>query len=95
MHIHFDAVILTAFFVGGFKGAAVGWAGKGEEFVETVTKAFEGAICAINRSVTPASFRAVTVSSANDRLGNFNDPVKDVADRATQLASGGVMRPWR
>lgn len=95
MHVHFDALILTTFFVGGFEGAAVGWASKSEELVEAVTEAFEGAVCAINRSVTPASFRSVTICSANDRLGNFNDAVKDVADCATQLASGGVVRPRR
>jgi len=81
MHVHFDAIVLTAFFVGRFERAAIGWAGEGEELVEAVSEAFEGAVCAINRAVAPAGFCTVAFGSADHHLGNFNHAIKNVADR--------------
>ena len=44
VHIHFDAVVFAAAFVGGLEGAAIGRAGEGEEFVETIATAAECAM---------------------------------------------------
>jgi hypothetical protein len=91
VHVHIDAVVLSAFFVRGFEGAAVGWAGEGEEFVKAVTKAFEGAVCAVDSTVAPSGFCTVGIGSADHHFRNFNDTVEDVTDGTTELAGRGVM----
>lgn len=86
VHVHVDAVVLSAFFVRWLESAAVGRAGEGEELVESVTEAFEGAVGAVDCSVAPTGFCTVGIGSADDHFRNFNDTIKDVAECATELA---------
>lgn len=51
INVHIDAIVLAAFFVWWLKGAAVGWAGEGEKFVEAVTEAFESAVGSIHNTI--------------------------------------------
>ncbi len=95
MDVHFDTIVLAALFVGWFEGSTVGGAGEGEEFVEAVAEAAEGAVGAIDGTVGPACFVAVLFVFADDLFRDFDDTVEDVADGATQFPSGGVMGAWR
>ena len=61
VHVHVDAVVLAAFFVGWLEGAAVGWAGEGDELVEAVAEAFECTVGAVDCSIAPASFCTVGI----------------------------------
>ena len=91
VHVHFDAVVLAAFFVGWLEGAAVGWAGEGDELVEAVAEAFECAVGAVDCSVAPASFCTVGIRSADHHFRDFNYTIKNIAECTTELAGGGVM----
>lgn len=95
VHIHFNAVVFAATLVGRFEGAAIGWAGEGEEFVETVAKAAERTVRSIKRAIGVAGLASVGLVLANDLLGNFHEAVENVAERAAELAGRGVGRSWR
>ena len=95
VHVHFDAVVLAALFVRWLEGAAIGWAGEGEELVEAIAEAAEGAACAIDSTVGGSSFSAVFVGLTDKLLRNFHEAIEDVADRTTELAGGSVLGAWR
>ncbi len=87
MHVHFDAIVLTALFIRWLEGAAIGWAGESEDFIETIAKAAEGAVGAVDRTIRPASVGTISIIFANDLLWDFNEAVENVADTAAQFAS--------
>lgn len=93
--IHLDAIICATTGVGWLESAMVGGAMEGDQLVETVTNPLEGAAGAIDDSVRPTDLAAVGLGFANDLLGNFNDAVENVCNRASKFAGRGVFRSWR
>ena len=93
--IHFNAPIRTTLGVRGLESAFVGGAMESEEFVESVTEAFEGTLGSAHQSVRPSGVAAINIVLANNLLRNFGKTVENVADRPTQLAGGGVASSWR
>lgn len=95
VNIHFNVVVLTAFFIRWFEGAAISWAGEGEKLVEAIAKATEGTVGAIDSSIGPTGFTAVTLVLANNLFRNFHKAIQDVTDGTTELTSRGVVGTWR
>lgn len=93
--VHFDAVIGSAALIGWFEGAAIGGAGEGEEFVETIANATQSAACAVHSAVGIPCFAAVCIGFADDLLGDLDDAVEDVADGTSELALSGVLGSGR
>lgn len=92
---HFDATILTTVFIWWLEGAAIGRAGEGEQFIETVAEATEHAMGAIHSTVGPASLATVGVGFANNGFWNLHDTVEDIREGASELASSGVISARR
>jgi len=95
VHVHFDAVVFTAAFVGGLEGAAIGRACESKEFVETVAKAAERAMRAIDGAVGVSGLAPIGFALANDLLRNVHEAVENVAEGAAEFAGRGVGRARR
>ncbi len=90
VHVHLDAIVLTATLIRWLEGAAIGGACEGEELVETVTEAAKRTVGAIDRTVSPTSLATVGLVLADDLFRDFDNAVNDVADGAAELAGGCV-----
>lgn len=93
--IHLDPIISTAAGVGWLESAVERGAVESNEFVKTVSDAFEAAAGAIDNPVRVCADRTFGLVLANDLLGNFEDSVEDVGECASQLAGGGIFGAWR
>lgn len=92
---HFDARILTTFFVRSFVSAAISRASESDQFVKAIAHATEHAIGSFHHSVGGTSLATTSVIDTNDGFRNFHEAVENVRKRATELAVGGEIRAWR
>ena len=95
MWVHFDAVVFSAALIRWLECAVVSWAVEGNQLIESVAHAFEGAACAIGYAVGGSSFATVLIVFTDDLLWDFHEAVKDVAYCPSKFACGGVSRAGR
>jgi hypothetical protein len=91
LDVHLDAVVFAATLIWWLEGSAIGRAGEGHQFIETVAQTAEAAAGAIDCTVGPACLAAVIIGLADDLLWDFHHPVENVADRPAKLAGLGVL----
>lgn len=93
--IHFDTAICSTTGVGGLEGSVESRGVEGEEFIEAVTDALEGAACSIGNAVGPTDLAASGIVLTGDLLWNFDNTIKDVTDSTAEFTSRIVFRSWR
>jgi hypothetical protein len=87
VNIHFYTVVLTALFVRGFEGAAIGGASEGEKLIKTVTETAQSSACAVGDTICKAGLAAICVRFTHDLLRDFDKSIEDVANGTSQLAT--------
>ena len=93
--VHLDTVISSTTSVGRLEGSVECWAVEGDKFVEPVSNTFEGAATSIDYSVGESGNIAFGIGLADHLLGNFDDPIEDIANGTSELAGRCVLGPWR
>src|ERR1035437_7952272 len=88
--VHLDAVVFTTALVRLLVGATISRAREGEEFVESVSETAQAAAGAIDNTITPSCPAGLGFGLAAHLFGDFDKPVKDVAQRAAELAGSRV-----
>ena len=93
--IHFDPPVLPALLVRRLESAVVCGAVEGNELVEAVAEALEGAVSAIDDSVGGTCLSAGMRAAEKDLFGDLDCSVEDVAEGTTEFARGIVLRSGR
>ncbi len=95
MWVHLNTMILATTLVWWLECAVIRGVVESDQLVKSVAEALQHATTTVGCTIRPAGLVTVSSCLPNHLLGDLDDAVENVTQRAAEFPSGCVSRAWR